>query len=174
MLVAVLHHFSEDPSIERFDPHVPLTNPTHEPAVWAIDSAHAPLYWFPRNCPRVTAWPRNEGEQLAFQHTFHTTALRFHATEIAWTERMNSTELFRYDFDPAAFEPWPAADGQFIATSSVVPIAVTPVGNLLDLHTGAGIELRFVEALRPLAAMAASDKWGFSIVRLANTSGPPL
>jgi hypothetical protein len=41
----VLHHFSEDPSIERFIPHVPRTNPTHRAAVWAIDVDHAPLYW---------------------------------------------------------------------------------------------------------------------------------
>lgn len=38
-----LYHFSEDPSIERFVPHVPRTNPTHPPAVWAIDEVHAPL-----------------------------------------------------------------------------------------------------------------------------------
>ena len=50
-----LFHFSHDPSIERFTPHVPATNPSQSPSVWAIDAEHAPLYWFPRNCPRVTA-----------------------------------------------------------------------------------------------------------------------
>ena len=53
---AVLFHFSEDPTLQRFVPHVPRTNPAHEPAVWAIDDDHAPLYWFPRACPRITAW----------------------------------------------------------------------------------------------------------------------
>ncbi len=42
-----LLHFSEDPSITRFVPHVPRTNPDHAPAVWAIDADHAPVYWFP-------------------------------------------------------------------------------------------------------------------------------
>jgi Family of unknown function (DUF6886) len=45
----VLHHFSEDPSIARFVPHVPKTNPTRRAAVWAIDADH----------PRITPslWP---------------------------------------------------------------------------------------------------------------------
>ena len=55
----MLFHFSEDPDIARFLPHVPRTNSSHAPAVWAIDEEHSPLYWFPRDCPRVTAWPRN-------------------------------------------------------------------------------------------------------------------
>ena len=51
-LTGFLYHFSEDPSIERSAPHVPSSNPTQAPAVWAIDEDHAPLYWFPRDCPR--------------------------------------------------------------------------------------------------------------------------
>ena len=53
---APLLHFSEDPSITRFTPHVPATNPGQAPAVWAIDAAHAPVYWFPRDCPRGAVW----------------------------------------------------------------------------------------------------------------------
>jgi hypothetical protein len=62
----VLHHFSEDPNIVRFDPHVPVTNPEHRAGVWVIDAAHAPLYWFPRDCPRVTVWPRTSQEVQRF------------------------------------------------------------------------------------------------------------
>ena len=53
---SVLFHYSEDPGIVRFEPHVPRTNPDVPAAVWAIDEARAPLYWFPRDCPRVTVW----------------------------------------------------------------------------------------------------------------------
>ena len=60
----VLLHFSEDPTITRFEPHVPATNPTHEPAVWAIDEQHSPVYWFPRDCPRGSVWANSEAERL--------------------------------------------------------------------------------------------------------------
>ena len=89
----MLYHFSEDPAIERFVPHVPPTNPTEAPAVWAIDAEHAPLYWFPRDCPRVTAWPRNDRERVAFRSAFTTIADRVHAIESAWLEAMRETAV---------------------------------------------------------------------------------
>lgn len=79
-----LFHFSHDPSIERFEPHVPVTNPGQPPLVWAIDAEHAPLYWFPRECPRVTAWPRTQEERVAFRDAFCTAAERVHAIELSW------------------------------------------------------------------------------------------
>src|SRR3569833_71065 len=49
-------HFSEDPTITLFRPHVALTARQPEPYVWAVDHDRAPDYWFPRQCPRVLAW----------------------------------------------------------------------------------------------------------------------
>jgi hypothetical protein len=43
-----LWHASEDPTIERFEPR--------DGKIWAIDTRHLPLYWFPRDCPRATFW----------------------------------------------------------------------------------------------------------------------
>ena len=51
-----LFHFSEEPTIQRFEPHVPQTQPEASPLVWAIDETHAPNYFFPRDCPRVCFW----------------------------------------------------------------------------------------------------------------------
>ena len=51
-----LWHVSEDPTITRFAPHRAKTAATDEPLVWAIDTRHLPLYWFPRECPRCTFW----------------------------------------------------------------------------------------------------------------------
>lgn len=167
-LVGELYHFSEDPAIQRFAPHVPPTNPAEAPAVWAIDAAHAPLYWFPRDCPRVTVWPRDEIERVALRSAFATTADRVHAIELGWLERMRATVLYRYAFDGAVFEPWTQANGQWIATTDIVPIAVEPVGDLLGLHAAAGIELRLVPDLWPIHDLAVSDRWDFSIVRMRN------
>lgn len=41
-------HFSEDPTIERFVPHVAATAQQPEACVWAVDALNAPCYWFPR------------------------------------------------------------------------------------------------------------------------------
>ena len=43
MKPSLVFHFSEDPSIEVFRPHVPVTRPDAEPRVWAIDEEHAPV-----------------------------------------------------------------------------------------------------------------------------------
>ena len=60
-------HFSEEPDIRVFVPRPPPARapglpsspaPVAEDArvVWAIDGWHAPLYYFPRDCPRVMIW----------------------------------------------------------------------------------------------------------------------
>ena len=108
-------HFSEDSSIQRFEPHVPATNPEQPASVWAIDAEHAPLYWFPRHCPRVATWPRNAQERVRFQEAFHTTADRIHAVELRWLPDIAAATLFRYRFDATAFRPWPEASGQWIS-----------------------------------------------------------
>jgi hypothetical protein len=164
----VLFHFSEDPTIERFVPHVPATNPGQAPAVWAIDEEHAPLYWFPRDCPRVTAWPRAAAERPAFEAAFTTTARRVHAMEAGWLARVRSVELFRYTFAGGDFAPWADATGQWVADHAVEPVAVEPVGDLLAAHAAAPIELRVVPSLWPLHDLAVSDRWDFSIVRMRN------
>jgi hypothetical protein len=173
-----LFHFSHDPSITQFVPHVPATNPGHPPSVWAIDAEHAPLYWFPRDCPRVTAWPRNEAERQLFREAFCTDASRVHAIELGWMAALASAVLFRYRFDASAFRPWQEASGQWISDQTVEPLGVDRVDDLVGRHVAAGIELRAVPDLRPLRDLAAQGPWDFSIVRFRNRPGnsvtPPV
>ena len=168
MRPAVLFHFSENLAIARFVPHVPRTNPSHAPAVWAIDDAHAPLYWFPRECPRITAWPRNADEASAFRAAFGTNARRVHVVERDWLDRMRAAVVYRYELDAADFAPWNDASGQWICDHEVEPRAVAPIGDLLELHRNAGIELRIVDSLWPLRDLAHRGPWDFSTVRMAN------
>jgi hypothetical protein len=164
----VLFHFSEDPTIVRFEPHVPRTNPSQPPAVWAIDEEHAPLYWFPRDCPRVTAWPRDDAEAVAFREAFCTTAPRVHAAELGWAARMRDVTLYRYVLHAASFRPWDEASGQWISDAPVETLAVEPMGDLIVEHVRAGIELRFVPSLWPLRDLAVAGPWDFSLVRMPN------
>lgn len=166
-----LLHFSEDPDIERFVPHVPATNPAHPPAVWAIDADHAPLYWFPRDCPRVTVWADDDHQRAVLGKLLTTTARRVHAAELAWLPRIRSVELFAYELPPATFTAWPEADGQWISDVTVEPIAVQPVGDLLDRHAAAGIELRLVPDLWPLHGAVVTSGLPFSMVRMHNAGG---
>lgn len=168
----MLFHFSEDGSITVFVPHVPRSNPSVKAAVWAIDEEHSPAYWFPRECPRVTVWARDDDELVALQHAFGTTARRVHVIEAGWQDRMRTCHLHRYTFDDTPFTPWPEAEGQYVSHSTVRPIAVDPVGNLLEQHQSAKIDLRVVNDLTPWKTLATSGPWDFSIIRDANARTP--
>jgi hypothetical protein len=162
-----LWHFSEDPAIEVFTPHVAPTSIDRDPLVWAIDEAHAPSYWFPRDCPRACCWTNATMSQ-------NTPLLRLggagrmHAIEGSWLDRVRACKLFAYRFDSAAFELKLAEAGYWVARESVRPEAVTPVGDLVDRHVKAGIELRIVANLWPLIDAIVESGLEFSIIRKAN------
>src|SRR6516164_3030752 len=51
-----LYHYSEDPAIAVFHPHIAKTSRVrHEAYVWAIDEWHSPMYYLPRDW---TPWSR--------------------------------------------------------------------------------------------------------------------
>ena len=167
---AWLYHFSEDPSIRHFIPHIPATNPTQPASVWAIDEAHAPLYWFPRDCPRATVWAETPEQQRRLTREFSTPAARLHAIEESWIDRVRSCALYVYRFDATPFAPWPEADGQWVAHEAVEPIDVQRVGDPFECHRERGIELRVVGNLWPLVDQIVESKLPFSIVRIRNAT----
>lgn len=179
-----LYHFSEDPTIEVFHPR-PIPNvgspyntaPPPERAtdrlVWAIDEAHAPLYWFPRDCPRITYWALPETTPADRERYFgHTTARWVSAIEGAWLARMQSARLYAYRLPPEPFVPqWEGGGpGYYIAYDSVVPLAVEPVGDLLARHADAGIELRITPSLWPLRHALLTASLHFSMIRMRNAT----
>jgi hypothetical protein len=164
-VATALLHFSEDPSIARFEPHVPPTNPDLPPMVWAIDEEHSPAYWFPRDCPRITFWSADGSPPAALGPT---SARRVHAIEASWLPRMREAVLYAYRFDPAPFEPWGEADGHLVSRSAVEPVSVEPVGDLVARHAEARIELRLVPDLAPLRDAVVASGYRFSMIRLRN------
>ena len=160
-----LLHFSEDPGIERFVPHVPVTNPGEPPMVWTVDEVHAPLFWFPRDCPRITFWSDDGSPADGLGAT---AARRVHAIEEAWVDTVARCALHVYRFGPEAFRPWPDADGYWVATEAQVPLDVAPVGDLFERHREQAIELRVLPDLRPLRDAVLASGYRFSMCRMAN------
>jgi hypothetical protein len=156
-------HFSEDPTIRRFVPLVAAT--AREP------EARAPDYWFPRQCPRAMAWV-----------TAATTAAdreriigpgcgdRVHAIEYGWLEAMRTTRLFAYRLPADRFVPFGGPEPHArVAVEAVEPLGpAEPVGDLLQCHAEAGIQLRVLDNLWPFWQAVRASSLGFSGIRLRN------
>ena len=163
-----LWHVSEDVSIARFEPHVSGTAESPEPLVWAVDTRHLPLFWFPRDCPRGTFWATREttvtdAELLAG-------ATRVHAAEGRWLERIRSSRVVGYRLPEETFAPHPEIGGYWISREPVAPVGMTELGDLLSLHAEARIELRLVENLWPLWNRVCDSTLEFSGIRLRNAA----
>jgi hypothetical protein len=87
-----------------------------------------------------------------------TNAHRVHATETTWLDRVRATQLNRYDFDASDFTPWTEASGQWIRHDVGEPVAVTAMGNLVDAHREARIELWLVANLWPLVELVKKGR----------------
>ena len=166
----VLLHYSEDPSIAIFEPHVPRSNPTAAAAVWAIDPDHSALYWFPRDCPRVAVWAHNAEQQARLSALFATEAGRVQVVPLRWFDQIRACQLFEYQFDPEPFAPWPDAEGQWVTHESVTAKTVVPVGDLFARHHMNHVELRFVEELASVREEVLASDLPFSIVRFPPSS----
>lgn len=163
---ATLYLLSEDGTHTRFVPHVPQTNPSHPPAVWALDAEHAPLYWFPRNCPRISVWASSPEQQEILTATFQTDASRICAAESRWLDGIRRARVYRYTFDGSQFAPWAAAEGQYVSGEVVHPQAVEALDDLLALHAEAEVELRFTPKLGVLMDEMLASGLPFSFVRI--------
>jgi hypothetical protein len=78
-----LWHVSEDASIARFEPHRAATARADEALVWAVDTRHLPLFWFPRECPRGTFWAGPETSAEDAERFLLGASERVHAIEAA-------------------------------------------------------------------------------------------
>jgi hypothetical protein len=164
-----LLHFSEDPDIKEFRPHVPASSPDNPPMVWAVDEAHAPGFWFPRAAPRACCWRADKPLTAIGRNLLGMGAVsRMHAIESVWLERMRACRIYVYRFDPAPFEAHNKDAGYFSTGETISPFSVEPLGDLLALHAAANIELRIVPNLWPVIDAIVASGLEFSIIRKMN------
>lgn len=163
-----LWHVSENPAIERFEPHVAATAESHEPRVWAVDTRHLPLYWFPRDCPRGTFWAAShttpEDAALLGGHS------RVHVVESRWLPALRTARLVAYRLPEGSFAPDPEVGGYWLSREPVEPLGLVELGDLIARHERAGIELRAVQSLWPLWNRVAASTLEFSGIRLRNAA----
>lgn len=169
-----LWHFSEDPSLGHFRPRLTPGNPGAPPQVWAVDTRHAPLFWFPRDCPRGCIWP-GPGTSPADRERFfgQGAASRVHVIEAAWLTRMREGGLYAYRLPAAAFRPDPRVGGYWTCTEPVDAAERVTVAGLLERHADAGIELRITPSVWPFWRRVADSTVEFSGCRLRNAAPHP-
>jgi|SRR5947207_2756839 len=164
-----LLHFSEDPSITIFRPHVTATARDTQPFVWALDFDQAPSYWFPRDCPRVLTWASAKTTTVDHER-FLGAFSRVHAIEYAWLDKPLSTVLYAYRFDKSEFMPYGTPEPHaYVSRATIRPLSSPQrVGSLLEAHAAAGIELRLLPNLWPYWTQVMRSTLGFSGIRLRN------
>ena len=164
-----LYHFSEDPSIERFVPRRVTVGPSDEALVWAIDSAHCHLYYFPRDCPRVliskSSFTSAEDAQTFFDHT---TADVIAAIESRWLRRMRNTIIYRYTLPAEGFALRDEYAGYWVSEHECRPLEVEPISDLMAALVDAGVELRIMPSLAPLRDAVVESTVHFNIIRWRN------
>src|SRR5829696_6844453 len=170
-----LLHFSEDPSIVEFRPHVAATAHETDAYVWAVDADHSPSYWFPRDCPRAMAWVLPSTTATDAARVLGPGATRVHVIEYGWLAAVQRATLYAYRMPAGAFRPLsPTQTHAWVATEPVAPLGpARPVGDLLALHAAAGIQLRLVERLWPWWDEVVASTAGHSGIRLRNAAGYP-
>jgi hypothetical protein len=162
-----LWHVSENPGIRRFEPHVSATAAEREPLVWAIDTRHLPLYWFPRDCPRGTFWADAETTPADAARLLGESS-RVHVIEESWLKRVRAATVFAYRLPEDRFEQHPDVGGYWISRAAVEPIEIETLDDLVGRHERAAIELRVLSNLWPLWNDVVASTLEFSGMRLRN------
>jgi hypothetical protein len=168
-----LWHFSEDPSLDRFLPRAPGADPGARPLVWTVDTRHAPMFWFPRDCPRGCIWPTPATTAEDRERFFGQSAAdRIHVMESGWLRRMQDCRLYAYRLPSGPFRPHEVG-GYWVADVPVDAIDRVVMDDLAGRHARAGIELRVTPSIWPFWQRVSGSTVGFSGSRLRNSAPRP-
>jgi Family of unknown function (DUF6886) len=169
-----LWYFSEDPSLGRFLPHTPATNPQAPPLVWAVDTRHSPMFWFPRDCPRGCIWRGSKTTAEDRERFFgQSDAGRIHVIEGGWLDRVLACRLYAYRLPTGQFRPHEVVGGYWVTDEPVEATERVVVDDLAARHARARIELRITPSIWPFWRRVAGSTVLFSGSRLGNAAPHP-
>ncbi|HEY1821675.1 MAG TPA: hypothetical protein VGG83_17260 [Trebonia sp.] len=168
-----LWHFSEEPSLGLFEPRPLAADPSSAPLVWAVDTRHAPMFWFPRDCPRGCIWPVSSTTPADRERFFgQSGAARVHVIEGGWLERVRACRLYAYRLPADAFSPHEVG-GYWVSQETVEAVERVLIDDLLARHATAGIELRITPSVWPFWRRVTASSVEFSASRLRNAADHP-
>jgi hypothetical protein len=171
-----LYHFSEDPQITVFRPHIAKTCAIRDEAlVWAIDDWHSPMYYVPRDCPRACFWAGPKTTPEDRERWLNHLEPRFvMVVESSWLARIRGGRLYRYTMPEASFSTVGHGGGHYVSRETVQPLQMEPVGDLLAAITKACVELRITPRLGPMwKQIWSGSTLVYSGTRLRNAEGYP-
>jgi Family of unknown function (DUF6886) len=168
-----LWHFSEDPSLGRFLPRAPQADPGATPLVWAVDTRHAPTFWFPRDCPRGCIWPVSTTTGEDSERFFgQSDSSRVHVIEAGWLDRVRDCRLFAYRLPTETFLPHEVG-GYWVSEQPADAIEQVVIDDLLGQTARARIELRITPSIWPFWRRVVNSTVEFSGSRLRNAAPHP-
>lgn len=174
----MLFHFSDDPNIQTFVPRpvrIPVERPNgrnwlNGPLVWAIDKWHAPLYLFPRECPRILIWQTANTTPEDRARWFGNSDARMIAlVEERWLAQLASGVIYRYELALSPFEDIGDV-GMWVSRVPVTPLRVDRLVDLPVELAARDVELRVFESLLPLKVLWQTTLHA-SGIRLRNVPG---
>lgn len=169
-----LWHVSEDPTIKVFAPHRAKTALSDERRVWAVDTRHLPLFWYPRDCPRCTFWagPRTTDAD-AERFLDGRRDRRVHAIETRWVERIGDARLHLYRLPANTFTQDQEVAGYWVSHATVEPLEIVTIDDLMARHVAAEIPLRRETNLWSLWDQVITSTLEYSGIRLRNAQPRP-
>ena len=161
-----LWHFSEDPSLALFgSSHTPAYEPVrHRRSVRGVDTRHAPMFWFPRDCPRgcicpVTATTPQDRERFFGQSA----ATRIHVMEAGWLPAHAGLPAVCVPDACSRCSGLHEVGGYWVADEPVEAVEQVIVDDLAGRHAAAGIELRITLSIWPFWRRVADSTVEFSV-----------
>lgn len=168
-----LFHISDQPGIEVFEPRTGGHGFEDEAVVWAIDHERLPNYLFPRDCPRVTFYAREDSDPADIDRLMYGTSAKcVVAVESLWLPQILKERIYQYEFAPDGFTMVDDIAGYHISRQPAKPISEIEITDLLAELLNHGVEFRVMPSLWKLRDAVINSTLGFSIIRFRNAQPP--
>jgi len=166
-----LYHISETPNIKEFVPQPSRRKDKN--LVWAISEDKLPNYLLPRDCPRVTFFPKTDSDPTDIKRLMGCCdAKTVIAIEKKWVPIIQNTVIYMYEFNPTDFILDDESAGYYVTEKPQKPISVTIIDDILNDLLKYDIELRIMPSLWKIREEVIKSTLDFSIIRMRNATPP--